>query len=100
MNLYYLLCVDKNCKRKKAIRTYSFLNYAKLIPASIIYEIIIYFLIDMKNAKEIENPLKIRKKNLNYSTINKKVHNIRYCIAEHIKTQYRHLQFGGDPEQL
>ena len=90
INPYYLLCIAKNCKRKKSIRTYSFLNFPKLIPASIIHEIILYFLIDMKNTKEIEKLIKYkRKKSPNYSTINKIVLNLRCCIAEYIKTQYK-----------
>ena len=66
------------------------MNYAKLIPASVIYEIICLFLIEMKNGKEIENHLKSKyPKSPNYATILKILQNIRSAIAEYIKYNYK-----------
>ena len=100
INPYYLLCNNKLCKRKKSIRVYSFLNCAKLIPASVVYEIICLFLIEMKNGKEIETYLKSKYEKIpNYSTILKILKNIRCSIAEFIKHRYKKTQIGGAPEE-
>ena len=48
-------CNNKTCKKKGNLRNYSFLKFAKRIPACITYEIItLFIIIDNKNAKEIE----------------------------------------------
>ena len=97
---YYILCNNKSCKRKIKMRVYSFLNCAKLIPASIFYEITCLFLIEMKNGKEIETHIKFKYgKSPNYRTILKILHNLRSSIAKYIKYNYKKIRLVDDPEE-
>lgn len=78
----------------------SIFKIAKLIPASIIFNIINYFIIEKKHAKEIKKNLKLKYKTTpNYSTILKILDNIRYSIAEYLKYAYKVSQIGGDPDK-
>ena len=51
LNPYYIKCTRTACQKRENLRKYSILNLAKLIPASIIYEIIILilFIIEKKS---------------------------------------------------
>ena len=90
INPFYFGCNNKGCKIKSSIRKYSFLNYAKRIPGSIIHDIIMKFIIEKKSAKEIEIALKTKYKQIpNYLTILKILRNFRSCIAEFLKYQYK-----------
>ena len=99
LNPYYIKCTRSACQKRESLRKYSILNLAKLIPASIIYEIIILFIIEKKNAKEIEFKLKDMYPVIpNYNTILKILTNTRKIIAEYLKYSYKLSQIGGDPE--
>ena len=54
INPYYLKFLRYKCQKRENIRNYSFLKITKNISASIIYEIIIQFILEKKNGKEIE----------------------------------------------
>ena len=101
INPYYLKCIRYKCQKRENIRKYSFLKIAKNIPASIIYEIIIQFILEKKNGKEIEKFLE-KKYDIvpNYKSILKIVSNIRYVIAEYLKYKYKLRQIGGDMKKI
>ena len=48
LNPYYIKCTRSACQKRESLRKYSILNLANIIPASIIYEIIILFIIEKK----------------------------------------------------
>ena len=48
LNPYYIKCIRSACQKRESLRKYSILNLANIIPASIIYEIIILFIIEKK----------------------------------------------------
>ena len=76
--------------KRKNIREYSFLKFAKNTHASIIQKILNLFILEKKSAKEIETRLKrIYFSVSNYVTITKNLHNFRYFIAEYIKYNYK-----------
>ena len=99
INPFYLKCIIQSCQKRENIRNYSILKCAKTIPASIIVNIIKYFIIEKKNATEIEKSLKESYQCVpNYSTILKILNNVRYFIAEYLKYAYKLVQIGGDPD--
>lgn len=52
------------------MREFSILKFIKRIPASIVYQMIMMFIIEKKNAKDIQTYLKMKYKNSpNYNTI-------------------------------
>ena len=99
INPFYLVCNQKNCKKKRTLRYYSFLSFAKRIPASIVHAILYIFVIDKKSAKEIESTIKTKFKVIpSYATIRNILSKFRCCIAEYLKYQYKIKQIGGSPE--
>ena len=53
LNPYYIKYTRATCQKRESLQKYSILNLAKLIPASIIYEIIILFIIEKKMLKRL-----------------------------------------------
>ena len=51
INPFYLKCIIPSCQKRENIRKYSILKFAKTIPASIIFNIIQYFIIEKKMLK-------------------------------------------------
>ena len=99
INPFYLKCIIPSCQKRENIKKYSILKCAKTIPASIIFNKIQYFIIEKKNAKDIEKILKDSYQCVpNYSTITKEIDNVKFCIAEYLKYAYKIVQIGGDPE--
>jgi hypothetical protein len=81
------------------MREFSILKFIKRIPALIVYQILMMFIIEKKCAKDIQKSLKRKFNNLlNYKTILKFLKSIRQCIAEYIKHCYKLNQIGGAPE--
>ena len=100
INPYYMKCSYKACRYKKNIRTYSFLQFAKQIQASIIYEILKLFNNRKKNSSEILNTLKSKLNKVpNYSKIMKILQKFRQSIAEFINYNYKVSQIGGPPKE-
>ena len=66
INPFYLSCTNKNCKYKKPLRFFSFFRLYKTLPCSIIYFIIIEFIIMKNNATQIYNQCKLNKKKSKY----------------------------------
>ena len=99
INPYYIKCTKQNCQKRENIRKYSVLKIAKLIPASIIYDIILLFIVEKKNGKEIESKLKDNYIIVpNYITILNIIDSMRKIIAEYLKYSYKISQIGGDPD--
>ena len=90
VNPYYCRCNVKDCRYKRNIRYYSFLKFTKTVPASIVYEILKLFILDKRNAKEIEQHLLLKMYRVpNYPTILNILENFRNYIAEYIKLNYK-----------
>ena len=52
INPYYLKCTKQKCQKRENIRKYSILKLAKLIPTSLIYDIILLFIVEKKMEKK------------------------------------------------
>ena len=90
LNPYYLKCNDAKCRKKSNIRECSFLKFAKMIPATIVYEVILLFIIEQKNGKDIELVLKNKYDKIpNYRRILFILENIRKIIVEYLKYNYK-----------
>ena len=95
LNPYYLRCNNKPCKKRKNLRVYTFFALHKNIPASIILEIFKLFIIIRLNGKQIFDKLSLTfQKNISYDTVLNILVNIRHCIADYLKHEYRYHQIG------
>jgi hypothetical protein len=71
-----------------------------MIPATIVYEVILLFIIEKKNGKDIELVLKNKYDKIpNYRRILVILENNRKIIAEYLKYNYKLKQIGGNPDQ-
>ena len=96
MNPYYIRCNNNKCRKKKNLRTYSFMNKIKNIPASVCFMILENFFIIGLNAIKFTKAIKEK-----YNKIIKEIHIqkilefIRKIIYVYMKNKYNTTLIGG-----
>ena len=96
VNPYYIRCNYSKCRKKNNLRTFSFMNKIKNLPASIIFEILENFFIIGLNANKIYKILKEKySKEINERHIQKILEYFREIIFIYMKIKYDTILIGG-----
>ena len=96
VNPYYIRCNYPKCRKKNKLRTFSFMNKIKNVPASIIFEILENFFIIGLNANKIYKIVKEKYvKEVKERHIQKILEFFRQLIFIYMKIKYDTTLIGG-----